>query len=410
MNASPSSARGQTRLDSEYHPAAPAPRLRRLSPLNSWRWLRGRFHPMAATWDAAVPAAKRRTPVFALARPRRMNQGARAVLLWGLLFYVLIQLAVFVVMDRWHPMLFDHVWFCKWGHFREWVAREADRPLVVMLGSSRTDDAFQARVLDGRPGPGGRPLRAYNFGVPASGPMHEWLYLRDMLDAGIRPRLLLIEYLPPLFNAPHTGLISEENWTAGSWLNTTHLVRMWPFLMNPTRKGEEWLASRLAPAYVFRPHLQERLREWYNGEPPLPILLREHDARGRLLPEWIPLVERERRWSVSRELYGRSLHHFRPAAGAMHALRRLVRRCHREQIPVVLVVMPESPRFRALYTPECQAASDSLLAELRNTGVPVIDANRWLPEDDFSDGHHVNERGAEKFTTRLIAEVEPLLR
>jgi hypothetical protein len=405
MNAPSAPARSRT------PPDAPPLRSRPPASLGDWRWLRGRFQRTASSWSEAAPEPRNRpAPVFAFARSRSMSQGARSVLLWGLLFYVLIQSAVFVVMDRWHPMLFDHVWFWKWGQFREWAAREPDRPLMVMLGSSRTDDAFQARGLDGLPGPEGRPWRAYNFGVPAAGPMHEWLYLRDMLDAGIRPRLLLIEYLPPLLNAPRTGFISEEYWTAGPWLSATHLVRLWPHLLNPTRKGQEWLESRLAPAAVYRAHLQERLREWCNGEPPLPILLRGHDDWGCHLAESISQAERERRWTVSRELYGRSLRHFRPWPGSIHALHRLLKHCQREQIRVAVIVMPESPRFRALYTSACRTTSDSLLTELRHSGVPVIDANLWLSEDDFSDGHHVNERGGAKFTARLRNEVEPLLR
>jgi hypothetical protein len=313
-------------------------------------------------------------------------------------------------MDHWHPMIFDHVWYYKWTDFRQWATREPERPLVLMLGSSRTDDAFRARELDGRTGRDGRTLRAYNFGIPGAGPMHEWLYLQDMLEAGHKPSLLLIEYLPPLFNTPRPGIISEEHWTAGPWLQAAHLLRLWPYLRDPKQKGKEWLESRVAPASVFRAHFQERLREWCKGEPPLPILVRGHDPWGCHEPESITLVERERRWIVSRELYGHSLRHFVPWPGSANALRRLVQRCRREEIPLVLVVMPESSRYRELYTPACRENADRLLAELRSSGTPVIDANGWLDDEDFSDGHHANESGSAKFTARLLRELEPLLR
>lgn len=375
---------------------------------SGWRWPHGRFD--RAPSDRAAAPRPRPAPPSALARARRMSQGAKAVLLWGMLFYVLIQAAVFILMCYWHPMLFDYVWNLKWERFQDWSARTVDGPAVVMLGSSRTDDAFRASLLDGRPGADGRPLRAFNLGMPGTGSMHEWLYFHDMLEAGVRPRLLLIEYLPPLLNAPHTGLISEESWTSGPWIHTKHLVRLWPYLHNPPAKGQEWLESRLVPGYVYRAHLQERLREWCKGEPPIPILLRGHDPWGYHVPEDISAIERYRRWIVTRELYGRSLRHFRPGRGPIAALRQLVEDCRREQIPAMLVVMPESERYRKLYSSQCRATADALLAELRASGTPVIDANKWLDEDDFSDGHHVNGQGAEKFTARLIEEVDRALR
>ena len=63
---------------------------------------------------------------------------------------------------------------------RALVAHEPDAALVAMVGSSRTDGAFQAGRLRGLPGPDGRRLLAYNLGVPAAGPLREWLYLRHL--------------------------------------------------------------------------------------------------------------------------------------------------------------------------------------------------------------------------------------
>jgi hypothetical protein len=77
---------------------------------------------------------------------------------------------------------------------------------------------------------------------------------------------------------------------------------------------------------------------------------------------------------------------------------------------VVLVVTPESSVFRSWYPPEAVAAMQRLLAQLHDTwGVPIIDAREWLPDKDFSDGHHPLPDGAEAFTLRLIEEVRPML-
>jgi hypothetical protein len=42
-------------------------------------------------------------------------------------------------------------------------------------------------------------------------------------------------------------------------------------------------------------------------------------------------------------------------------------------------------------------------------GADLIDASDWLVREDFDDGHHVLKTGADKFTTRMIDEVQKQL-
>src|SRR5579872_2430788 len=124
-----------------------------------------------------VPAARTSgQPVPGLSRARRMRRCGRAALLWVLALYAIAQATLFVVMDRWHPMRVN-AWRDKFVQLRQMVEREPERPLLVMLGSSRTDAAFQAGQLNDLPGPDGRPFLAYNFGTPAGGPIHQLLFL-----------------------------------------------------------------------------------------------------------------------------------------------------------------------------------------------------------------------------------------
>jgi hypothetical protein len=338
-----------------------------------------------------------------------MKQCAREVLLWSLGFYVLVVIVLNVIMDRWCPAPFENLYRVKWNQLRE-MAADADRPLVVMLGSSRTDGAFLAGHLDGRPGPDGRPLRAYNFGVPAAGPMHEYQYLRDMLDEGIRPSLLVVEFLPPLFNEPHNHLISEENWAAPDWMSLHQFRRLHPYFVRPGRKASEWVEARLAPWYVHRFSLNAWLVEQLHppsDRQPVPY---PHDRWGSRCPEPITPQVRAARMLVARD-YVPSLKHFRLGQGPTQAMRDLLTCCQREDIPVVLVLTPESAEFRSWYSPKCQETMRDLLAELRDTyGVEVIDATKWLEDDDFMDGHHLQDCGARKFTARLIPEIQRRLR
>jgi hypothetical protein len=346
----------------------------------------------------------------ALSRPRRLSQCGRAVLLGCVGFYLLAQLAFDLVLLAWHPTMQDNCQSCKLHRLRELAAQEPDRPLLVMLGSSRTQHAFQAGLLDGLPGPGGKPLVAYNLGVPMAGHIHSWLYLRELLDAGIRPRLLLVEFSPLLLNEPRPGVVSEESWTLGPWLSGPHLVRCWPYFARPRAKAVEWLEARLAPWYVCRSDLGEWGRE-KAGRTTGPHAERMHDAWGFLRHGKL-LARQEREFFVeaNRQLYGPSLRDYRVGAGPTRAMRDLLETAHRERIPVVLVLMPESVAFSSWFRPEGLADALRRFAELRTTfRVETIDARRWLPDDDFNDGHHVTEAGARAFTTRLIEELRPIL-
>jgi hypothetical protein len=337
-----------------------------------------------------------------------MRQSGKTVTLCIFGLYAAALVAAACGLDRWHPTR-DSAGAVKLASLRRLLAREPGRPLVVMLGSSRTYALFHARRLDGLAGPDGRPVLAYNFGVPTFGPLHEYLLLRQMLAAGIRPRLLLVEVPPPLMNEPREEAVSEETWTASEWLTLPELATLGPYFAWPLSKCRAWLESRLAPAYAFRDRLREALQEPFAPRRPVS---REFfcDARGFQLPEWLTPAACARRLEVSRREFFDSLQAYRLGNGSARALRDLVDLAHRERVPLVLVLPPESSTFRGWYAPGALEPLDRLVADLhRAYGVPVVDATGWLPDEDFADGHHPLAGGAEAFTARLIEEVRPLL-
>lgn len=348
-------------------------------------------------------------PRRGLARPRRMRQCGRAALLWALGLYVVGQVAFTFSIGPWHPTEFDTVWQQKWRRLRQLTARAPDRPLLLMLGSSRTELAFDAGHLNGMPAPDGQPFVAYNFGVPGVGPLRQGLCLSELLEAGIRPRLLLIEFSPPLLNEPRRNFTSEEDWVWARSMSVPQLARLWPYLARPDRKRRDWVKARLAPWYVFRPQLQTLLRDTLYPEEARP-LAPSHNAWGLQLPndrgtdDWTFPA-----WRAHR-MYHKSLGLLHVADGPSQAMRDLLERCRREEIPVVLVLMPESTTFRTWYRPEGLADARRLLGELSATyAVSVIDANNWLADTQFTDGHHATPDGARAFTTHLRAEVQRIL-
>src|SRR5262249_32077860 len=158
-----------------------------------------------------------------------------------------------------------------------------------------------------------------------------------MLDAGIRPRLLLVEFLPPLLAQPQPGLTSEEQWVDVRWLSGPQLRRLRPYFAKPRRKGQDWLVSRLAPAYGFRADLQALLMRTGVERP----VYAPHDRWGWRVPEPLTPEFVAGLWGVACNMYPESLRHFRLGAGPCQATRDVVELCRREQIPVVLVLTPE---------------------------------------------------------------------
>jgi hypothetical protein len=331
------------------------------------------------------------------------------VTLWGLGFYAASLLAASLLQDHWPPMSYTAL-ADKWRQFQEYLALAPGRPLLVMLGSSHVDEGFQAGRLEGLPGPGGKPLAAYNFGIPAAGPAHELLVLRDMLAAGLRPRLLLIEFLPLMLNEPRRGLISEEQWTSASWRSLSQMLALCPYFVHPVAKCQDWLQARLAPWYVLRYHLQGQLGQALFAAPPGD---KEYiyDSWGHRIPEGPDITEIVHR-GVRACYYNRpSLQQLHLGKRSVRALRDLLDLCRREHIAVQLVIMPESSAFRSWYDPGALTPMCQLLRQLQDTyGFGVIDARQWVADRDFLDGHHVSAAGGHVFTTRLLHEIGPWLR
>src|SRR5690606_1005741 len=101
-----------------------------------------------------------------------------------------------------------------------------------------------------------------------------------------------------------------------------------------------------------------------------------------------------------------------PTGGGARALADLLALCREHDIPVTLVLMPESAGFRALYPPATTGRLYGFLNGLcAEYGCGLVNARAWLPDTAFTDGHHMLEPGAEAFSDRLLREaILPSLR
>ena len=143
------------------------------------------------------------------------------------------------------PSLRDPEFGYKLSLLRTQRAEEPDRPLLVLLGSSRTGQGLRPSVLtDLRTADGRTPL-VFNFSHVGSGPLAELVTLRRLLDAGIRPDWLAIEILPALL-----GRTIDACGDAGggvsrvSWNDLQLLCRYVP---DPDTLRHRWFKAQLGP-------------------------------------------------------------------------------------------------------------------------------------------------------------------
>jgi hypothetical protein len=68
--------------------------------------------------------------------------------------------------------------------------------------------------------------------------------------------------------------------------------------------------------------------------------------------------------------------------------------------------MPETSYARATYSETLLKQVNQFYTQLcQETNTPFIEAQDWVPDDEYSDGFHVHPRGARTYMRRLEKEV-----
>ncbi len=274
--------------------------------------------------------------------------------------------------------------------------RPAGASIVVFLGTSRVGTGFDAQRAS-----------AFNFGVPGSGPITHQIYLRRLLAAGHRPRLLLLEVLPSsvaeLDDAP-----PESSLLNGARFVRSEIDVLATYGVPENRLREQWRETVATPWMGLRFPILGRV---------MPSALPSHrrhdegrtgDAWGwhRIMEEALSPEMFATGAAHARQEYAGILAHLRPGGPAGRALRDTLVLARDHGIPVRLVLMPEAGWFRDLYPPDVAARFDRWVHDLAHeAGCPVTDARTWIPDAAFADGHHLLPGGAATFTDRLTHEV-----
>lgn len=326
-------------------------------------------------------------------------------LLWFLLAFVAGQLGLALAVEHALPDVRDPEYTLKEERLRRLRRDKPDHKLVVMLGSSRGSLGFRAALLSelldrDR-------VLVFNAALSGGGPVLDLVCLRRLLAAGLRPDLLFIDVVPLHFNQPD-GLALEERILNGNRLRHSELAAMRPYWDEPGRHDRQWWKARLLPGVLQQAELREYVGlDELSLEAPSDALDRLIDSHG-----WYPRYpgpdppRQQAATAAALRQYAPFATAFRLAPRPVQALNDLLAACHSERIPVVLVVMPEAPAFRSLYSAEVRAGVDAFLQSVgREWRVPVVDARDWSPDEEFWDGHHLLPPAAWKVTLRLGGDV-----
>jgi hypothetical protein len=341
---------------------------------------------------------------------RQPGHRGRAALLWGVVFFVGGQLALTVVTERWRPELSDVEYGTRLAHLRQRLAEAPDRPLLLVLGSSRTGTGFRPDALPVYRSADGQSPIICNFALTGAGPLTELLCLRRLLSQNIRPRWVLVEVLGPVLHAD--GFLAEDRRIQPHRLFWFDLPLMARYADDGGEFLQRWLPPKMLPCFAERFTLLARFAPpWQTQQSParaeLDYFQRHLDPSG-----WLPHPPVSPEWSrrsLDAALSGYSpyFNQYRVSPLPDQALRELLDLCRREKIAVVLFNTPEASAFRSCYVTadtgwQLQAYLTGLSREYR---IPWVNAQEWLTDDCFADGHHFLPTGATAFTERLGREV-----
>jgi hypothetical protein len=330
---------------------------------------------------------------------KKLSGQERSALIWGIGFFLLAQLSLTVVIDRWRPEWSDPEYGYRLRHLCRRIKDEPKRPLLVVLGSSRISNGFEADCLPPASWKGDQVPIVFNMSMAGSTPTCELLILKRLLAVGIHPRWVVIEVLPPLLNWEHIRLAERDFPMAPNRLRWSDLEILDHYApQHSWYRHRNWLRSNLLPWYSNRFSIMSVVRSRYSVSPqgwsrfPIPSVTPE---------------QYEKNLEFACNAYSPMMANFRIAPEADRLLREMLDTCRQNAISVIgLLRMPESTGFRNLYSPEASRMIDTYLKALCNEyGTESINASQWLSDDCFVDGHHQLAHGAERFTLRLWDDV-----
>ncbi len=340
----------------------------------------------------------------------RETARAKTAMLWSVLVFLAGQGVLAYVVGHSYPEIRDPEYGYRLRRLREQEAAAPNRPLFLILGSSRTLSGICPPALPPWPAEAAPEPRVFNFSMLGTGPVRELLTLRRLLAAGYRPEWLLLEIWPPFW--PQQGYWFDELHIMQQDLRPEDLSIISRYFANRRDAWEKLAAEALLPITALRSNIlarcassllspDQRWREkrfafWQNGEP----------------SGWRPWLEHGTAADFRARIAGVKqqtkpcLDQFSISDTTDRALRETLEECRRQHTKVALILMPEHSELRSWYTSAVHEQVNAYLDRLkREFAVPVFDTRTWVADEEFHDLTHMAPPAASPFTLRLGREL-----
>jgi hypothetical protein len=323
-----------------------------------------------------------------------------------------INAAVALLLDEFHPELRDPEYARRISSLKDRVAEYPQRPLVLVLGSSRT-------AMGIRPGEweACRPARAassdpllFNLSLIGGGPLLEMIVTQRIFADGIKPRAILLEYWPPLFNEDRANTFGVSI----DRLGTRDRAVLQAYSANSESMERNLQSDSLNPLYSSRQRILSQLfPKWIPAKQRIDWMWNDIDDWG-----WKPGCDFKPGPSESRaillaqaqDVFKKLFAEYRIDPREDRAFRNAIELASNNGVEVCLIYMPESSEFRSRYPHAIEKAAREHFAQLTHElGVPAIDARTWMEDGFFSDGFHLTRIGAAEFTMKLCPAIDATL-
>ncbi|HVA51734.1 MAG TPA: DUF1574 family protein [Pirellulales bacterium] len=333
----------------------------------------------------------------------RFLRRARAALICGGVAMALLQLGLCLALERWPQVRYPEYGF-KLARLRERMMESPARPLVVLMGSSRTEVGLRAEKFDLT---SEQPL-VFNFALAGAGPIQHLMLLEDLLAEGIHPDRLAME-VHPLFLNQICGALREEARIDIHRLGPADLAVLAQYSEAPNQMRQKWWKWRLLPSHAFRHQLLDCCwSDWCAG-------IKQYGGFSHLGPlGWLPFPARPANEAEHKKMLDHARWEYKDFKGFEfevteepdRAMRTLLWLCRQHQICMTMYIMPEGSQFQEVYPPDARARVDEYLAKLRREyDFDLYDATGWMRDDAFADSHHLLPEAADEFSRRFAREI-----
>jgi len=316
-----------------------------------------------------------------------------------------LQIGLNIVLDTWKPELLDPEYGERLHRVRALKKESPKKPLIVVLGSSRTEMGLSPSQIDQT------NCSVFNYGMAGCGPVGEMVCLNRLLEAGIKPDRVVVEIIPAVLHGdgPIEAFVKMQR---VAWSDLPLLAG---YSNAPTNLYADWLRRRVGGWYLVRLCVVSRLCPGFlPGKDRLDHMWNTLDRFG-----WLPFPyttiepqKHEQMIVASIDQYAGHMNKYELSAMPLRAIERIIETCRENNIEIAFHLMPEGPRFRASYPPHALKLFAKYVSDLeKRHHIKVYDCRTWMDEDDFADSHHLLPQGAAKFSRRfgheVIAEMNP---